>query len=337
MGCTFDTKSDNLAQHPKPVLTLSGGLDGQIPPASIAKNAAEVLATEPDLGPYNTYAVKPVIIIPGMNHAQFCDGRLNFERGDITAAISLSDAQHRAAELTAAFLAVQSEGPNGAAGARGLVTLTKEVDETHRRYKALWESLANLTGNAAAHQLHVAWPSTLSTDNITTIHHDFADNFVISKPWVDTEKKKVFIMTYLSPAERGGLFNLWVKMKSREALLRHFDAPGDPAPPIAALGKEINTKTFDAALSFVADDARERFLKEGKKLLFVDDWLVQGPATVWIESDLNFTATPSGDVEVRTPVLLSPMSMPPRFAGMHYMKVMTLATALHWILLDSFR
>lgn len=338
MGSTFDPTLDNLAQHPKPVLTLSGGLDGQMVSATIAKLAGDVLATEPALGPYNTYATKPVIIIPGMNHAQFCDGRVNVERGDLIAAISHADALHRAGELVAAFLAVQVEGPNSATGARGLEILTKGVTDTHMRYKPLWESLANQAGNATAHQLHVASNLTLSADNITSLRHDFRDNFVISKPWVDTEKKQVFIMTYLSPAGKGGLSNLWVKMKSREALLRHFEPTSDdPAASIASLGKELNRWTFETALSLVCDEERELFLERGKKLRFVDDWLVEGAATVWIESDLSFTPTPNGEVEVRTPVLLSPMSMVPRFAGMHYMKVLTLATALHWILVDSFR
>ena len=336
MGSRFDPQADNLAQHPKPVLTLCGGLDGQMTPAAIAKHAGEVFATEQDLGRYNTIAVKPVVIIPGMNHAQFSDGRPNFERGDLKAAISISDAHRRAAELAAAFLAVNSEGSDAAVDTRGLEILTKGVEETRTRYRALWESLANQTGDAAAHQLHVASSATLCADNITTLHHDFVDNFVVSKPRVDTEKK-VFISTFLKPAEKQGICNLWVKMKSREALALHFDTAGAPAAPIETLGKEINTKTFNAALALVSDDAREMFLQHGKRLRFVDDWLCPPPATVWIGSDLSFTATPSGDVEVRTPVLLSPLNMPPRFAGMHYMKVLTLARAIHWILLDSFR
>lgn len=337
MGSNLDPQVDNLAQHPKPVLTLSGGLDGQMTPAAIAKHAGEVFATEQDLGRYNTCAVKPVVIIPGMNHAQFSNGRPNVERGDLKAAISISDARRRAGELVAAFLAVQSEGPDGLAGAHGLEILTNGVEETHTRYRALWESLANQAGDAAAHQRHVASSLAISTDNITTVHHDFRENFVISKPWIDTEKNKVFITTYLKPAEKRGINDLWVKMKSREALALHFDTVDAPAARIETFAKDINTKTFDAALSLVSDDAREMFLKHGKKLRFVDDWLCPPPATVWIESNLSFTATPSGDVEVRTPVLLSPMNMPPRFAGMHYMKVLTLARAIHWILVDSFR
>lgn len=336
MGSSFDAQADNLAQHPKPVLTLGGGRDGQMTPAAIAKHAGEVFATEPVLGRYNTCTVKPVVIIPGMNHAQFSDGRPNFERGDLKGVISDTDAHRRAGELVAAFLAVQSEGPNGPAGARGLEILTTAVEDTHTRYRALWESLAKQT-DAAAHQLDVASSSTLSADNIATIDHDFCENFVVSKPWIDAEKNKVFITTYLKPAAKQGICNLWVKMKSREALALHFDAADAPAAPIETWGKAVNSKTFDAALSQVSDDAREMFLTHGKKLRFVDDWLCPPPATVWIESDLSFTATPSGDVEVRTPVLLSPLTMPPRFAGMHYMKVLTLARAIHWILLDSFR
>jgi len=148
---------------------------------------------------------------------------------------------------------------------------------------------------------------------------------------------QVFITTYLSPTERPGLCNLWVKMKLREAVLQRYHSAGDPASPLASLGKEINSKTFEVALSLVCEEEREMFLKHGKKLRFVDDWLCPPPATVWIGSDLSFTPTSSGDVQVQTPVLLSPVTMPPRFAGMHYMKVLTLGTALHWILSDSFR
>lgn len=341
IGCYFDSENDNLAQHPKPVLTLCGALDGQVTLAAIAKHAGEVAATEQYLGRYNTYAVKPVIFISGMNHAHASNGRLNLERGDLQATISIDDARHRVAELVTAFLAVQAKSPNEAEGARGLEILTRGVDDTHARYRALWESIANQEGDAVAHQLHIASLPSLCPENITSIHHDFRDNFVISKPWIDTGMNRVFITTYLSPAEKQGICNLWVKMKSREALLPHFGAGDDagarydPAA-ILTLGKEINTKTFDAALSLVSEDAREKFMKMGKKLQFVDDSLMQS-AVSWIESDLSFTPTESGDVEVRTPILYSPANINPRFAGMHYMKVLTLARAIHWILLSSFR
>lgn len=209
MASCFYPKEDNLAQHPKPVLTLGGGRDGQLPPSVISKHSAEVVATEPDLGPHNTYAVKPVIIIPGMNHAQFCDGQPNLERGDLPAAISLGDAQDRVGELVAAFLAVQSQGSTET-GARGLETLTKAVEDTHRRYKALWEALANQAGEAAAHQLHVASPSSLALENVTVVQHDFADNFVISKPWIDAERNNQVsdvVMLFQTSAELLRLFH----------------------------------------------------------------------------------------------------------------------------------
>lgn len=342
MGSRFDSNSDNLAQHPKPVLTLSGGLDGQITPAAIAKHASEVVATEYILGKQNTWATKPVVIIPGMNHAQFSNGTVNFQRGDLLAELSYKDAQRRAAELVAAFLAVQSEGPHGAAGARGLEILREAVEETHTRYRPLWEALENQTGGAAAHQVYVASTPSVATGNVTCMHHDFKENFVVSKPWIDKENNRVFVTTCLSMAGKYGLCNLSVKMKSQEAVLAHFGVQEhtkkhDPAV-IATLGKEINIQTFNEAMALVSDDARERFLAKGKKLRFVDDLIIQGPATVWIESDLSFKASGSGDIEVQTPVLNTPESFKPtRFAGMHYMKVLTLARAIHWILVDSFR
>ena len=64
MGSFFDFYSDILSQYPKPVLSLSGRLDGQLKFASMANHA------EPEMRDVNTYAVQPVIIISRVNHAQ---------------------------------------------------------------------------------------------------------------------------------------------------------------------------------------------------------------------------------------------------------------------------
>lgn len=343
MGSWFDFKVDNLAQHPKPVLTLGGGRDGQMTPAAITKHSGDVLRTESYMGKYNSYATKPVIIIPGMNHSQFSDGRVNTARGDLQAMISIEEARSRTAELVAAFLAVQSQGMQGEVGRQGFSTLTEDVQETHRLYNPFYEALENQRAGAVIAQLHVAATAKLTKENVVVVHHDFVDNFVISKPWIDEAENQVFITTYLANGGKYGICNLWVKMKSREALSRQFDvnSVGKFNPDSQTnLGKELNSKTFDLAMTLVPEESRKQFAEQGKTLKFVDDWIVKGSATEWIESDLTFT--PSKDeaniVEVRTPVILTPVEgFAPRFCGMHYMKLLTLARAMQWIMLDSYR
>lgn len=41
-------------------------------------------------------------------------------------------------------------------------------------------------------------------------------------------------------------------------------------------------------------------------------------------------------VTVRSPVLYTPLDAPPRFAGMCYMKLLTPAQAMEWILHDAY-
>ena len=88
MGSFFDFYSDILSQYPKPVLSLSGRLDGQLKFASMANHA------EPEMRDVNTYVVKPVIIISRVNHAQFSYGIPSKERGDLGADFSIKQACH---------------------------------------------------------------------------------------------------------------------------------------------------------------------------------------------------------------------------------------------------
>jgi hypothetical protein len=41
-------------------------------------------------------------------------------------------------------------------------------------------------------------------------------------------------------------------------------------------------------------------------------------------------------VTVRSPVLYTPLDAPPRFAGMCYMKLLTPAQAMEWVLHDAY-
>lgn len=344
LGSWFDPKQDALAEYPKPVLTLAGDLDGQATVGMSANQASEILDTEPNLGEYNTYAVKPVVIIPKMNHGNFADGKVNYAYGDLDADISYDTSVRRTAELIAAFLSVQVEGPKSDVGQWGFSMLKEAVKETQGRYRAFWEALHNQAAEAVAVQLHVASLPKLKKENVRVIPHKFVNNFVVSKPWIASDENLVFVDLYLSKYGTKGLSNLWIKCKSREALMDVFgpdDTTTTSTYELLDVGKDLNAKVFDMALSLVPEDARVRYHERGRKLRFIDDRIVKGPATEWIESDLGFSIVKDGEleiVEVQTPVLMSPThGITARFAGMHYMKLLTLARAMQWIIVDCLR
>lgn len=61
-----------------------------------------------------------------------------------------------------------------------------------------------------------------------------------------------------------------------------------------------------------------------------------GPGWINMPMKLEFAQGDPNTIKVTSPVLYSPIDTLPRFAGMRYMKVLTTAQALEWILHDAF-
>lgn len=332
----FEINSDNLSQYPKPVLSLSGGLDGQLKLASVANLAGEIHRIEPEMGEFNTYAVKPVIIIPGMNHAQFSHGIPNKERGDLDADVSIEQARSQTAEFIASFLTVHIKGE---AGTRQLAfeNLSNGVKETHGLYKAFWQAIENQEMQAKFWQIQIAGLQELTDENVIVIKHDYLDNFVYSKPWIDIKMKRIFVQVYLSSADKFGIVkNIWIKMKSYDAIQSIFQKSENQSKNVSAA--DINADTFHHALSLTPEVSRRKFYERGKKLRFIKDLVVQSSGQDWIDSDVIMKPAEDGFIDVQSTVIITPVNgVPSRFAGMHYMKVLSVARCMEWIMLDSFR
>jgi hypothetical protein len=338
MGCFFDTNSDNLAQYPKPVLSLGGGLDGQLKLAGMANLACEIYIIEPEMGDFNTNAIKPVIIIPGMNHAQFSHGIPNKERGDLDADISIEQARSQAAEFISSFLTVHIKGQ---AETRELAfeNLRKGVKKTHDLYKTFWEAIQNQEMQAKFWQLQIAGLQELTEENVVVIKHDYLDNFVYSKPWIDIKMKRIFVQVYLSSADKFGIVkNIWIKMKSYEAIQSIFQKSESQSKNVSAA--DLNADTFHRALSLTPEVFRRKFYECGKKLRFIEDLVVKSSGQDWIDSDVIMKPAEDGldFVDVQSTVIITPISgVASRFAGMHYMKILSVAKCMEWIMLDSFQ
>ncbi|KAJ7549067.1 hypothetical protein O6H91_07G038800 [Diphasiastrum complanatum] len=345
MGSCFHTNPDNLAQYPIPVLTLSGELDGQITLAAIAKHAGEIFDTESEMGELNTVVMKPVIIIPGMNHSQFSHGHPNKERGDRDAEISLDLARSFTSELVSAFLAVHVSQESNSEN-EAFERLKKSVSQTHILYRPFWEAINNQSAEAKEWQLTVAAFAGLTDANIAATQHEYLENFIYSKPWIDSKSRKIYIQCYLKSIDKKYeiVKKLWIKMKSCKAVLLALKgsiADEDAIPKLRTTSAaELNGKIFSRALALVYDASRRKYVDHGKKIRFVDDLIITSSGQDWIDSDITFSpaADGSGFTDVQSPVVITPTEgIAFRFAGMHYMKLLTLADAMQWILEDSFR
>ena len=338
MACTFHLITDNLVQYPKPVLTVCGELDGQITLSAIVKHAGEVHAMKDELGDYFVNAIKPVIIVPGMNHAQFSHCIPNRERGDLDALIPNEEAKRLIIELISSFLTLHgSKEPNDEA----LSVLTDAVSQTAERYGTFWAAVEDQSRGVKQMQLELA--SVKDDLHIGVVEHEYKDNFIYSKPSIHLPSKHITINTYFSSAGKFNILkNLWVKMKSKEAISIAFKVQeGDHTPhEKVSMGAFFNEKAFMEALALVPDDTRRRFEEHGKKLRFVEDLVIRTSAQEWIDSDLIFKQAEdgSGYMDVQSTALISPVQgMPERFAGMHYLKLLTVARAMEWIFMDCYR
>ncbi|KAH7331037.1 hypothetical protein KP509_20G012800 [Ceratopteris richardii] len=340
MGSCFHSNPDNLMQYPKPVLTLNGSLDAQLTNAATVKHAGEIFAVKDELGEFFVYGIKPVIMIQGMNHAQFSHGIPNKERGDFDSEISIEQARDIASLYISSFITLHMCGQDEKMVSSALAVLKAAVIQTQQIYQVFWEAMADPGKDVKTVQLHIAALPTLTEKNIGVVGHDYKDNFIYSKPSIDMQAERVTINTYVSVLGKYNLMsNIWVKCKSREAISAAFDDGGETEEPLS-VGKSLNERTFAQALALVPESVRQKFEQRGKKLRFLDDKLFTQSAQDWIDSDLMVKPTEDGTefVDIQSTVLISPFKgMPARFAGMHYLKLLTTARALNWIYEDAFR
>lgn len=382
LACSFAPDvPDDIAEYPLPVLTLGGTLDGQIPAVDLARNGRQVAAREPLLGEKNTLFAKPVAVIVGANHASFSHGVPNTERGDLPAELPLEEARAAAARLVNAFLAIQTNGSGGGAARAGehAAALRSAVRETQELYGFFWDAVEEERAGCEGYQaklLEDAGVQLPPAARTALLWHEFYDNLVAFKPWVDAEQGKVFAGAHQKKDRYGVTQELCLKMKSPEAVARAFGlgeragngraeaAPGggalaaavedfdvaDPAkvgaiveaqraaPGSNTFGAEANRAAFDAALGRLPPYFRTRFERLQLSVRFPDD-VRANTSSDWIKSEITFTFSEDGrHVDVVSPILIVPDDPAlGRFGGHHYVKIWTVVSAMHWIMYDAFQ
>ena len=172
LACTFHSIPDNLVQYPKPVLTVCGELDGQITLSGIVKHAGEVYSMKEELGDYFVNAIKPVIIVPGMNHAQFSHCIPKREREDLDDLIPNEKAKRLIKELLSSFITLHgSNEPNHEV----LSVLTDGVRQTAERHGTFWAAIKDQSRGVKQMQLELA---SLEEDlHIGIVSHEYKQSY----------------------------------------------------------------------------------------------------------------------------------------------------------------
>lgn len=138
-------------------------------------------------------------------------------------------------------------------------------------------------------------------------------SFVFSKPSVENGKLRVH--AFEPTAENGARADeLWIKLKRAEVVKQLVEEAGVVENP----GALVNRAILAWALAQV---------KEPTHAIVCDADLPVADGPTWLRTAIDIVR--SGDhISVRAPITQTPVDAPPRFAGMHYMKVISPSWAL---------
>lgn len=92
--------------YPRPLMHIWGERDGQFSLIKASLGASRALARDLPLGFNVISSVRPLLVVPGMNHAQFSDGIVRKERGDLDPNVSQDEALTIVAQGILHFLIV---------------------------------------------------------------------------------------------------------------------------------------------------------------------------------------------------------------------------------------
>lgn len=334
------------AAYPRPVLTVGGELDGLTRVTRVAEAWKEAQGVKN----------APVVVVPGVNHAAFADGRTL--AGDLPAERALDDEHAAITAVMSDFMAAHADDALPAA----------EQGRAQRRLdQAVRGSAPMLTPFLDARENRDAWVTDVVKASLG-LQGVPADRFTVrpsdkgnlaalafSKPQVTEGAGGVVTLDapYLAPAPFNPLDistvpvagdGVAVKMKRREIIeqaLTHSEpsspsggASATPPPHTGAPTpmSAINQATLDAALSSVTPAQRQRYLTAGHAPAVLNDRAVSsGPA--WLSSGV----LDAKHATVQSSVLDTGPNAPFGTNDMHYVKALAPDAAIEWVLVDGLR
>lgn len=331
----------SLPQADLPVLTLSGELDGQTRMTRVAVDAKSMIAAS---GVHSAIVKKPVILLSGINHAQFSDGKM--ARSDLKPEVEYSQAQKKISEVISDFTVANDAASD----------MQKEADEASKRIidavgqtrdlMAPYWSAQTLDDNWCPETQKALIPLTLDPLKLSIEHkvHSGAVAFAASKPQAEyTADGTLSATVHSSVSYHPNVIdrstvpeaaqNLACKTKSSEALALRTGLPA--AQRLTC--RDHNVRVYSWALQQVSVTVRERFLNRGRQLRFApDENLASG--LQWVPARLGFEDNPDERFStVTSKALYTGIEAPFGLAGMHYCKLLSPTRTMEWILVDGLR
>jgi len=357
MGSYVDTSGAyDLTHYPTPLLTLNAELDaGSARPGKTNIWFRQFLALEESSGKEKALESKPVIILPKLNHSDFCPG---FDvPGDLMAEVDQITASRSIGEAIAAFLGVQvlKTGKSREAYAAKLGALLSWTRELLSPYIKAQEYevastgaqgggsssplcekaqhlIAGLSAGDDAH-LQVADASQPELTNLMSCHTN----------WTRTAGGKLLVHSCSHPEYYANVANLGeitaarevaCKMLSNERVAEQLGTQ-TAHPSIRCI--EGNKYAVQVAESLALPETLARYKKKGRGICLLDDeetWQDIGP--LWVFKDRLKLAENSTCLSVASIFLRTALNSS-IYPGNHYCKILSPARVLDWMMSDSLK
>jgi len=341
-----------LPSFPVPTLTLAGELDGLMQITRVAEEfrfCRDLLAAgreEEAIGRI------PVVVLPGINHAQMCNG---FVQGkileeDFEPEIPQAEATVYLARVISAFfqmLRVEGAGGNSYNYLKSLVLETQVYVQAFLQAqdddKGAW---CTRTQTIVA---NLADPSLLSLTNVPEPDYE---SFKKSKASLEVREGIAYITTHsfenytpLPEAPKGeaaGTFSegraaaeLGCKTKNQDAVVREL---GQVERGDEGSCREVHKAMLEEILKGVANRTRERYEEKGKQVELLPDRDSQTGGE-WVETRVEFDRGEEGGegspASLRASRLRTSALIPNEFGGVTYCKKLSAAALASWVLHDS--
>lgn len=361
MGSYVDeTGAHDLVNYPTPVLTLNVELDGGLArPGKTATWWRQFEAIEASQGRDKALATKPVVILPKVNHSDFCPG-FNVP-GDLMAEVDQATATATIAKTVAAFLSLRLAEVPAATHAEALKLLDAQTAWTAGLMKPYlaaqdMERTPNVTtASAEGSSPFCAKAQRLISGLAAADDARLAinDGFHISSPnlehchpnWTHTGTGGKFTglsvdccshTDYYTDVDNTGSITaaseIACKMLSSARVAQQLNVTAaDPNRDCSF----VNRQAVEIATSMAAPSTLARFKAQGKGWCFLPDVpTFESIGPVWVFKDALALKENATCMTVASPVLKTTLDGK-IYPGNHYCKFLSPARVLDWMMTDG--
>jgi len=358
MGSYVDETGDHdLTHYPVPVLTLNVELDGGLArPGKTAIWWHQFESLVSSKGEEKVVTQKPVIILPGLNHSDFCPG---FDvPGDLPAEVDQKQATQEIGIVTAAFLHLQVPSlPETLYAAsrkvlkdrvewtRGLMTpylqaqewetKTGDVRVSQEGSSPFCAKMQHLTAGLAPHddhQLEVVDGFHASSSNLEHCHPNWTHTGTGIQ--VDSCSHTDFYTDIANTGSISAASEIACKMLSSDRITQQLKVKAaDPSVPCSA----GNRDAVHVAETLAAPSTLARYKKIGKGWCFLEDQpTFQNIGPLWVFHDALQLTENATCMAVASPVLKTEIDGK-IYPGNFYCKFLSPARVLDWMMTDSLK